>query len=772
MCNPYTWEETSLVFPIDPGCNCTYYDFAQYEYGGGAATCCFVNETNNQYQCASVASATSRTMSISITKSQSITPSVSMTQVTATRTPSSSNPFKQCQQGYVYDPTYNVCCPDDSTYNAANHSCCPNDADHVYNPGSDYLYCICYNPPRYCDVPYTLPIATFTLSRTPTPSLMISNVVTCPCCNLVLNPGQGTCCPVNQKNYFPTYGVCCPDGYSYNATSQLCYSCPDNCIYKNPISAMPTVASPTPSRTPSVRPSPSVSASKGSNCLYTNSSCCSYSCNIYYTPQFVCCTVYGASCECCMETDGTDCTVVPISTNSISGSNSPSKSVSGSISISSSVSATMGSMSAKPSKSTGSSPLVSRSVTPSAGSNCYQGNASCCFYNCAAAEPYYCCTPSSTTCLCCDPNSPNPNCITVPVKASPTPSISQSVSQSGNVGRCPSGYIYCSSLDLCCTRTECSGVCVLPFSSTPLPSKATETASFSISITGSISVSSSITGSKTATKSVTPSISMSNPGGTSRSNSKSESLSKTASTTPLRISVTPSPSALAILCPAPNTTIIMHKEMENYIVQQMEQNDRQRYEITKNPRDALPYLAGDDPWSLQRDNGTVIPFTSYGNWCGPGHGGFQDCCNGQQCSGCILPGGVVTRECLQQCPPVDQIDATCMNHDSCVFQNLPVSTTPSCGGVSQNYCPCDCYLAYRANSLYANNYCNRQQDQLYCSIYLYLLINLFECGSVTCFYNTNEIIGYYGSKTIYKQECSYQIPGGKYFNCIAGEWTP
>ena len=42
---------------------------------------------------------------------------------------------------------------------------------------------------------------------------------------------------------------------------------------------------------------------------------------------------------------------------------------------------------------------------------------------------------------------------------------------------------------------------------------------------------------------------------------------------------------------------------------------------------------------------------SYGNWCGGGHGGLQDCCSGGRCQSCDFHKGV-TAACLSQCPAV------------------------------------------------------------------------------------------------------------------------
>lgn len=37
----------------------------------------------------------------------------------------------------------------------------------------------------------------------------------------------------------------------------------------------------------------------------------------------------------------------------------------------------------------------------------------------------------------------------------------------------------------------------------------------------------------------------------------------------------------------------------------------------------------------------------YGNWCGGGNGGFQNCCNGGPCPNCIIQDGL-TVACLEE----------------------------------------------------------------------------------------------------------------------------
>eukprot|EP01087_Luapelamoeba_hula_P007685 TRINITY_DN1881_c0_g2_i3.p2 TRINITY_DN1881_c0_g2~~TRINITY_DN1881_c0_g2_i3.p2 ORF type:complete len:149 (+),score=18.81 TRINITY_DN1881_c0_g2_i3:132-578(+) len=111
----------------------------------------------------------------------------------------------------------------------------------------------------------------------------------------------------------------------------------------------------------------------------------------------------------------------------------------------------------------------------------------------------------------------------------------------------------------------------------------------------------------------------------------------------------------------------------------------------------------------------------YGKWCGPQHGGYQNCCNGTACAACVWQTtkpsiADPTPECLAACPPIDAIDAACAAHDLCTFRhdlatviNAHTHNTTnntkkhhwhvapgfSCNDedlIGGNYCPCDCAL--------------------------------------------------------------------------------
>lgn len=113
---------------------------------------------------------------------------------------------------------------------------------------------------------------------------------------------------------------------------------------------------------------------------------------------------------------------------------------------------------------------------------------------------------------------------------------------------------------------------------------------------------------------------------------------------------------------------------------------------------------------------------SYGRWCGGGHGGFQDCCNGGPCSACDYHEGVVSEKCLEQCPPIDELDRQCSQHDLCCFENPDgISCKPE-----GNRCACDCQLVRGAK---AAGDCHGFE----CKAYRLGLLELFE-HVLSCFY--------------------------------------
>ena len=85
----------------------------------------------------------------------------------------------------------------------------------------------------------------------------------------------------------------------------------------------------------------------------------------------------------------------------------------------------------------------------------------------------------------------------------------------------------------------------------------------------------------------------------------------------------------------------------------------------------------------------------YGNWCGPGHGGFSDCCNGNACPGCPTPpegdfSYSMNASCLEECPPIDELDRACAWHDTC--SSISGSSSECTYDKDGQQCFCNCVL--------------------------------------------------------------------------------
>lgn len=75
---------------------------------------------------------------------------------------------------------------------------------------------------------------------------------------------------------------------------------------------------------------------------------------------------------------------------------------------------------------------------------------------------------------------------------------------------------------------------------------------------------------------------------------------------------------------------------------------------------------------------------THGKWCGAGHGGFADCCDGKACKACA-PDESASAACLAACKPVDALDAACAAHDACVAKaDVSVSDRCSAAGACVN----------------------------------------------------------------------------------------
>lgn len=91
---------------------------------------------------------------------------------------------------------------------------------------------------------------------------------------------------------------------------------------------------------------------------------------------------------------------------------------------------------------------------------------------------------------------------------------------------------------------------------------------------------------------------------------------------------------------------------------------------------------------------------NYGKWCGARNSGLSNCCNGGACSACTAAADqwqYPDSYCKAQCPPVDAVDALCMNHDFCITQQqYRTGSITSCTynptwftTIPANYCACD-----------------------------------------------------------------------------------
>jgi hypothetical protein len=101
--------------------------------------------------------------------------------------------------------------------------------------------------------------------------------------------------------------------------------------------------------------------------------------------------------------------------------------------------------------------------------------------------------------------------------------------------------------------------------------------------------------------------------------------------------------------------------------------------------------------------------TEFGNWCGPGHGGTNDCCDDHGCSQCNYTIGLDS-ECLDACPAVDDLDHACAVHDFCygqsdayedLFSNF--TCTSLLGAQKSGPCECDCHLVQTAREVDSRN---------------------------------------------------------------------
>jgi hypothetical protein len=114
----------------------------------------------------------------------------------------------------------------------------------------------------------------------------------------------------------------------------------------------------------------------------------------------------------------------------------------------------------------------------------------------------------------------------------------------------------------------------------------------------------------------------------------------------------------------------------------------------------------------------------YGKWCGAGHGGYQDCGPGGlgPSPACVVNTTTgLTRECLEDCPPLDALDLQCAEHDYMTFAlESPIPCSPQ-----GNFCGADCILAQRALKV--------ECESSSCSLAQKAIVNLFTHG-LSCWY--------------------------------------
>jgi hypothetical protein len=170
-----------------------------------------------------------------------------------------------------------------------------------------------------------------------------------------------------------------------------------------------------------------------------------------------------------------------------------------------------------------------------------------------------------------------------------------------------------------------------------------------------------------------------------------------------------------------------------------QKNTKTKYKINSNfdlnGTDTLSDISNSSNASNSFLNFSLV---TYGNWCGPLHGGYQDCCNKGPCNSCNIEDGKPTKECLEECEPIDKLDHYCAIHDQCclLFDDYPTNQNRrniECFPEG-NYCYCDCELVKQSYTLYEKD-CNGFK----CKHYLNALKYIFE-NVVSCWYTNTENI--------------------------------
>jgi hypothetical protein len=128
--------------------------------------------------------------------------------------------------------------------------------------------------------------------------------------------------------------------------------------------------------------------------------------------------------------------------------------------------------------------------------------------------------------------------------------------------------------------------------------------------------------------------------------------------------------------------------------------------------------------------GKVTGFLDHGKWCGPKHGGYDDCCNGEACPACEPGKQPPSEECFGQCTPVDVVDAACGRHDACSTVVKPGSGE-HCNTPDTTACTCDCPFLSEVQGILQHHGCKGESDPDSCTRYSEAIMLTFCLG--TCY---------------------------------------
>ena len=572
-------------------------------------------------------------------------------------------------------------------------------------------------------------------------------------------------CIENGYEYIYEWNICCPYQSTYNPNTKLCcYSTPfiTNCFPSYPPYFYQGSASPSPSVNAPQCKSPNDHYSLQCSCCCPSDTSTNYCLRTETSnPCSECCDVYGY--------------VVSECYNPASVSYTPTRSITRSISIT-------------PSVSTSKEPCIPYPYLQPNGDVIGSGSgnsfAEYCPPSLCPTDYVYiykenvCCPvgfdhviKGSGGYLCCDIQYENPLCVSSvqPSDASTTPTVSRTATTSasttpsskpsGVLNGCPSNWVYNSKCSCCC---QPGSSWYPPFDCCYDTSTGSCNDPIAVSPTASVTRTPSVTASSSASASVKPSF------------------------------VKPTETARPYICDYydfylettldyhtknnKNTSIITDtlSNTKKILVEKMLIRDDHNimHWFSKPVRNALLEILNNRLMQLYSEPSSALALTSVYNWCGSGHGGFQNCCNGQPCEGCDPASGILTEMCVFNCPPLNIVDATCMQHDACTFQNVaPPGFDTICAfsgynsAQQSNYCPCDCSFNNEINYLKEINYCKIMYpdstiEYYKCQGNIQIVDLIFE-NCVTCwYYDSNQ-----------EPTCPIPMPSQSYPYCIAGSWN-